>query len=323
MPLSPPAAQPGWEPVPPGTPAVPAYPANPPPYPYPQWTSYPPYPPPQPMPKPWESFPPWLKKTLRSYLYGLVGALVLVGLLYLIHVFFPFPGWFLGRAAGNLGLLLVGWLWGILSAWMMAYRPLAPAGATGMAVGAATILFGTLAIWDLAGGYELGRIPWALFVVQVVGAAAVAPVRVVQRNEHSAIAMASLACATVGAVMMAAAILWQASWDNPNPERLGQSGAGLAFPMCLAGALVLMPDRRRLNLTRWFAFAGFAELSFFLTVKPWIANQTDMLLRMEVAMWALAIILGLIAATFLLLDVMGLRGGTDGGDGGRPPQATR
>ena len=305
MPLPSPAAQQGWQQVPDSTAAVPAYPSYPQPGAWPQYPGYA-YPPPQPMPKPWEKFPPWLKRTLRTYLYGLIGALLLVGLLYLVNVFYPFPGWFLGRAAGNLGLLMLGWLWGILSALMMAYKPLVPAGGIGMAVGVATILFGTLAIWDLVGGYELDRIPWAIFILQVVAAAAVAPIRAAQRNEHTVLVMVSLACATVGALMMAASILWQASYLETTPDKLGASGSGLAFPMCLAGTLVLMPNRPRLNLTRWFAFAGFAELAFFLTLKPWI-EATDMILRMEIAMWALAVILGLIAATFLLLDVMGLR----------------
>lgn len=303
--MSAPAAQQGWEQVPEGTPAVPSYPAYPQASPWPSYPTYA-YPPPQPMPKPWESFPPWLKKTLRYYLYGLVGALIVVGLLYVVNIFIPLPEDSLSRAAGNLGLLMLGWLWGILSAWMMAYRPLVPAGGIGMVVGVATIVFGTLAIWDLVGGYDLGRIPWATFILQVVAAASVAPIRAFLRNEHSVLVMVSLACAATGALMMAGATLWQSSYLETTPDKLGESGAGLAFPMCLAGTLVLMPNRTRLNLTRWFAFAGFAELAFFLAIRPWIAGSA-MIDRMQIAMWALAIILGLVAATFLLLDVMGLR----------------
>lgn len=307
VPLSASAAPQGWEQVPEGTPAVPSYPAYPQASPWPSYPTYT-YPPPQPMAKPWENFPPWLKRILRYYLYGLVGALIVVGLLYIVNIFIPLPEGSIGRAAGNLGLLMLGWLWGILSAWMMAYKPLVPAGGIGMVVGVATIVFGTLAIWDLVGGYELGRIPWAIFILQVVAAAAVAPIRAALRNEHGLLVMVSLACAAVGALMMSASILWQAPNMTPAlvPEKLGESGAGLAFPMCLAGTLVLMPNRPRLNLTRWFAFAGFAELAFFLAVKPWIAGSA-MIERMTIAMWALAIILGLVAATFLLLDVMGLR----------------
>jgi hypothetical protein len=191
-----------------------------------------------------------------------------------------------------------------------------PGGALGMGTGVATIVFGTLAVWDLARSYDLTKIPWTLFWLQVVAVAAVAVVRAYLRREYPAMHLPALAAVAVGGLMLAVSILLETpSATADTIDKLGQSGAGLAFPMAAAGALFLMPNRPRLNLTRRLAYAGFVELAVFLCVKPWIDNS-DMVKRMNVAMIAIAIILGLIALTFFLIDYMDLR--RDRKAGGEP-----
>jgi len=260
-------------------------------------------------PKPWESFPPWLRRTFRIYLYGLVGALLLAGLLFVLNVFVPLPHNSLLRATGSLGLLLVGWFWGVLGAWMLSYRPLAPAGILGMATGVATIVFGTLAIWDLVGGYSLTRIPWALFMVQVVAAAGVAVERARLRREFEGLMWPAVGAIAVGAILLAVSILFDSPARTPDlMDKIGATGGGLAFPMCAAGVLFLIPKRPRLNLTRNLAYAGFVELALFLAIQPWVQDSA-MKARMYLATFAIAIILGLVALTFYLIDAMDLRRG--------------
>ncbi len=107
-------------------------------------------------------------------------------------------------------------------------------------------------------------------------------------------------------MLFAAIVLPQDVLRESAAADLAGRGLGLALPMAGATLLLLMPIRPRLAVARNVAYAGFVELALFLACKPWVAD-TAMVQRLNLAAIALAIILGLVAVSFFLMDVLGLR----------------
>jgi hypothetical protein len=250
--------------------------------------------------------PDWLKRIFRAYIVTIVGILLLVGALFVLNIFVPL-GKNLDRTGMSALVLLLAWGWGMFGAWIMQVTPLRPAGALGMITGLAGLLAFPVDIWRIGEGYQFQRIAWAFLAMQGLAAAGAAAWRALDRKEHIRLATLSLLFIAVGgALVFAAIVLPDDVLKASSQDHLAVSGLGLSLPMAAATLLLLLPLRPRLAVARNVAYAGFVELALFLACKPWVAD-TARLQRLHMAAVALAVILGLIAVSFFLLDVLGLR----------------
>lgn len=261
----------------------------------------------------WKRIPPAVKQLLKSYLFVLAGALLIVGLLFVLNIFIDFGGkQFNSRAIGTFFVLLFGWGWGILGAFMMFYRPLRPAGAAGLMVGVAFIIFGSLAVWETGKPYDLWNIPWALLVVQVALAAGV--VGWIKKDDPG---LAALALATIAVTALSGVVIAYLVLDVPSmlpsdrvQSQLGESASLLGFFTALASVCLLIPQRPEWRVARWLVYAAPAELAVMLAAAPWLrpasyAYSVDRLTtladRWVIAAWVIAAILILMAATAYII----------------------
>ena len=261
----------------------------------------------------WKRIPPAVKHLLKSYLFVLAGALLIVGLLFVLNIFIDFGGkQFTSRAFGTFFILLFGWGWGILGAFMMFYKPLRAAGACGLAVGVAFIVFGSLAVWDIGGTFDLWSIPQALLVVQVALAAGV--VGWMKKDDPD---LAPAALATIAVTALAGLVIAYLVLDVPSLQpsdrvtsKLGESASALGFFTALASVCLLTPRTPEWRVARWFGYAAPAELALMLAVAPWLRPDSytytvDRLStladRWTIAAWVIAAILILMAATAYII----------------------
>jgi hypothetical protein len=272
----------------------PGAPGNPPPgwgYPYPppmQWQ--------QVQPSLWSRIPETMKQLLKSYLLVLAGALVLVGLLFVIDLFFPFGGErFVARAFGTFFTLILGWGWGIFGAFMMFYKPMRPAGAAGLAVGVAFIVFGSLAVWEFT-TYELWNIPWALFWIQVALAAGMVGWLKLEKGTDQVVAIVTIALTFLCGLVMAIYTLDLTS--NPD-DRYPSAAFSLGLGVSVASTFTLLPPLSEYRLARWLAYAAPFELGLVGAVHPWLTGEFQD--RWAIVGWVVAAILLLIGATAYII----------------------
>lgn len=262
----------------------------------------------------WKRIPTPLKTLLKTYLLVLAAALLIVALLFVLNIFLDFGGkQFTSRAFGTFFVLLFGWGWGILGAGMMYWRPLRIAGMCGLAVGVAFIVFGSLAVWDIGGTYDLWNIPWALMLLQVALASAVVGWMKLEVPGQTPVAGATIAVTALCGLVGAFLVLDIPGTRLPDPYDgyLADSTFALGFWVAVASTFLLLPMKPEWRIARWLAYAAPAQLAVMLAIEPWLRTDSPrtypfdttstLAQRWDIAAWVIAAVLLLMGATAYII----------------------
>jgi hypothetical protein len=252
----------------------------------------------------WGRLPTALRNLMRAYLWVLGAALATVALLFVVNVFVPLGPGIVRGAAGTFFSITLGWAWGMLGAVAMAWRPLRAAGALGLAVGVAIIVFGSLSVWRFTGTYDLDNVWRGLLTLQFYVAIALAAWTLVDRDPGHPSAWACIV-GTAAAGLVVAASQWLSGTPAALDRRLPDGFAPFGVAVAAASAVLLIPDHRTLRLARRFWFAAPLALGVAALVAPWLVETvrvgTPISERLWAAAWVTAAALGLLGLTAWIL----------------------
>lgn len=253
----------------------------------------------------WTRVPSSVRLLLKVYLVILAGALLAVALLFVVNIFAPLGIALVGRVGGTFLSLTLGWGWGLLSVLMLGVRPIRPAGAVGLATGVAIIVFGSLAVWDFTGTYDLHQVWQGLLLLQaytLIGAGAWA---LVDRDLQNVAAWACVAT-TYGAGLVVGTGHVLEGTPSALEARFVTAASQVGMALAVASVSLFTPPLPALRSSRWYWFAAplplaAAALTVALLPASDRMGSASMGFRIWLAAWVVSAVLALVGLTVWML----------------------
>lgn len=237
-----------------------------------------------------------LRPTRRSgmlLLYGVIAALLLVGLLFVVNVVVPIGEGSLLRTVTTVVLLVGAWAVAVGMLAASGLRALRPAVATTLVLLPPFVLLATMAIWRIGPYTALGRVA-AAFALLLLFALFCAPaVEALMRRRDVPLAALSIAVIAVAGIALAIDLAG-ARFSSAATESLWRGSVGIT----LGSLLLLLPAGTR-KWPRWLAWAAVAQLALAGALDPWVGG--DRSARLNAATFVLLAVFGFTALTFALL----------------------